>query len=273
MCLTLHDATAAGASFNMFGDALGAGHSLVFDGSAETSTSFVVRGGAGDDVLIGGAAGDEFDVDNGGSDTVDGGAGDDEVMIFEELDPGDSIHGGAGVDLIRLIGDYAAGLTITSAMLSGFESIDVSANGLFTLDDDVAPAAVGVYYEMNLLSSVAGQQFLFDVSAETDANWSLRGGASEDTLLGGALDDTLDFEDTFATGGVDIGRAGGGDDLIYYDASLTRDDVVDGGDGYDILQLRGDYGAGVNFRSSTLTDVEQISRDRRLRLQLQRRQQ
>ena len=50
----------------------------------------------------------------------------------------------------------------------------------------------------------------------------------------------------------------GGDDTILFDEKFTRDDQVDGGDGFDVIELEGDYSAGVSFGSGTMRDVEQI---------------
>lgn len=61
------------------GSRLGAGNSLLFDGSAETAGRFAVYGGAGDDIIFGGADND-FLRGGLGSDTLTGGAGADSFI-------------------------------------------------------------------------------------------------------------------------------------------------------------------------------------------------
>jgi Ca2+-binding RTX toxin-like protein len=68
---------AAGATLTVKANGLGAGHSLTFDGSAETDGHLRFVGSAGDDVLTGGAQADVFHLENGGSDTTHGGGGND----------------------------------------------------------------------------------------------------------------------------------------------------------------------------------------------------
>ncbi|MEZ5828878.1 MAG: hypothetical protein R3D01_11140 [Hyphomicrobiales bacterium] len=63
-------------SLDVYGLDLGASDSLVFDGSAETHGSFYLRGGKGDDTLIGGSHGNQFDIGQGGTDICTGGDGD-----------------------------------------------------------------------------------------------------------------------------------------------------------------------------------------------------
>ncbi|HEY6816026.1 MAG TPA: M10 family metallopeptidase C-terminal domain-containing protein [Croceibacterium sp.] len=86
---TTQDATiAAGHMLTIDGSALRASESLVFHGSAESSGSFTIAGGAGSDGLLGGQ----------GHDTIHGGAGNDELgggFLF------DLLTGGAGNDSFR----------------------------------------------------------------------------------------------------------------------------------------------------------------------------
>ena len=99
-----------------------------------------------------------------------------------------------------------------------------------------------------------------DASAETDASLDFTGGISNDTFRGGALGDSFDFQSSgpHTQGNVDVVEGNGGDDVILFDEKFTRDDQVDGGDGFDSLELEGDYSAGVNFGAGTMSDVEQV---------------
>ena len=74
-------------------------------------------------------------------------------------------------------------------------------------------------------------------------------------------------------GGVDVRRGGGGDDVFLFDEKFTRDDEVDGGDGFDALQLEGDYSAGRQLRRRHHERRRADRPRRRLRLRPDRRQQ
>lgn len=84
---------------------LGSSSSLIWDGSAETdaSASFNITGGAGMDVLIGGAGNDSFQP-GGGSDRMTGGAGRDtfEIHQIAEQDIIMDFTAGAGGDVLRI---------------------------------------------------------------------------------------------------------------------------------------------------------------------------
>jgi hypothetical protein len=78
--LTTYDATVTvRKTLTVDGSALGAGDKLTFNSTAERDGSFVVTGGAGDDVLSGGdsngisAITDAFNLQHGGDDSVTGG--------------------------------------------------------------------------------------------------------------------------------------------------------------------------------------------------------
>ena len=69
--LTTHDKTvAAGKTLTVDGHALAAGKVLTFNGVHETNGHFSIIGGAGNDVLTGGALSDSFDLTRGGNDTA-----------------------------------------------------------------------------------------------------------------------------------------------------------------------------------------------------------
>ena len=256
--LTIDDAT-GNTFFWVNGNALLAGSNLVFDGSAETTAQLFIESGDGDDHLIGGDGND--DIEPGiGTDTVDAGLGNDDVNMWEGLDPTDVLVGGDGVDFLHLIGDYSAGLTLTGAMASGFEFITAHATFDFvvTTADDLTAAGSDMTFDVNSFVP-GGGAIVFDASAETDAEWGLGGGVSDDTLIGGALGDTIEFLGGPANGGLDKGVGNGGDDVFRFDATFTRDDQVDGGAGFDELELIGDLSAGVNFNSTTMRDIELIT--------------
>ena len=255
--LTLDDATAGADGLVVFAQ-LGAAHSLVFDGSAETSAAFDILAGAGADVLIGGAGEDVFDLTLGGTDSAIGGAGDDRLTFGGQLDTSDAFDAGDGDDIVSMIGDYSAGLTVTGAMLTGVEhlSLGSSFGANLVFDDDVFLAGVLATVEVFSSFTPTADDIVVDLSAETDAALTFTGNETNESFSGGALADNFSM-DNEASNGVDTIDGGAGDDVIEL-ADFSRDHAIDGGDGHDQLQLEGDYSAGVNFRSSTLANVEEL---------------
>src|SRR6185503_9706395 len=78
--LTTNNATvAAGQTLTVNASGLHATDSLTFDGSAETDGNFAITDGAGNDVLTGGQGADTFNLQNGGTDAVAAGAGNDSI--------------------------------------------------------------------------------------------------------------------------------------------------------------------------------------------------
>ena len=207
--ITTHDRTNTG-SFNVQGYTLGVGDTLRFDGAAESTSSFNITGGAGDDWIRGGAGNDTIYVTYGGKDTVFGGGGNDYINAYNTgaVTAADRISGGAGLDTLYLYGDYSSGLAFSAATLTSIEQIQMG--GLYDYDivlhDAITPAGetlvVNAYLEVPY-------QVRLDASSETNGNVSVTGGDGADWLSGGAGDD-------FLSSGMaaDTIIGGGGDDLI-----------------------------------------------------------
>jgi Ca2+-binding RTX toxin-like protein len=83
---------------------------------------------------------------------------------------------------------------------------------------------------------------------------SFTGTSAQDNFAGQAGADTFHMEQ----GGNDVVFGGGGDDTFYFGASFTKDDAIDGGEGFDKLVLDGAYDASVSFVQATLNNVEEI---------------
>jgi Ca2+-binding RTX toxin-like protein len=80
------------------------------------------------------------------------------------------------------------------------------------------------------------------------------GTAGKDTITGTADPDTFDM----TQGGNDRVKGLGGNDLFNFGAALTGKDKVDGGNGYDLVAIDGDYSAGVVFGDESLIGVDEI---------------
>jgi Ca2+-binding RTX toxin-like protein len=190
-----------------------------------------VTTGGGDDMLYGGAGNDRFYLQLGGDDFASGSTGEDIFLFGSAMTSTDVVEGGDGADTVVLQGDYAAGLTL-NGNVTEIENISMLAGSNTSLGDpgtnlydydltiDDANFAAGVQARINGAALLAGEDFTFDGSAETDAKFVVYGGRGADDLTGGSGNDIFFFADG--------GRFAAGD-------------KVDGGDGYDGFFLRGNY--------------------------------
>lgn len=206
----------------------GAGMDIVAGGEGND----IVHGGADGDTLLGGAGNDRLYgsemTDGEGSDLLDGGLGDDKLYA----DASDTVLGGDGYDQLIVRG------------LSGM-SVDLAAA-------EVEETWGGAFDDM------------FDGSDVTGDSLLLRGGAGDDHLIGGALNDKLyggDDDDLLEGGGSnDYLKGENGDDTLSGGAGNDRlrggsgNDLLDGGLGKD--DLTGDGGADIfaNTAGDGITD-------------------
>ena len=138
---------AAGRSLTVTATALGGGHSIDFDGSAESDGRFLFYGGAGADGFAGGA-GDDLVYGLGGGDIL-AGAGGADVFAYE----GASDSTGRGFDTL-LDFDFAEDRIDLPVAVAGFaEAVTAGTLSLGSFDADLA-AALGT-------ALAAGQALLF----------------------------------------------------------------------------------------------------------------
>lgn len=253
--LRLSDATASGPYFYV--DATQAG-SLTLDARAETDAMLSVKGSTGNDVLYGGAAGDSFDLTNGGEDRVIGGAGSDFIDIGR-MSAGDRIDGGGGADLARMAADVD--VTLTGANFRNVEELvlwDVDgAHAVIKTTDSML--AAGQTLRVGITNDSGSDQSIdFDGSAETNGAFSIRGGSGDDVIRTGAGNDTIEavgFSD-------DKIFAGAGDDDIYMGSGLSLGDLIDGGEGRDRVVIDGSVNdAPILLRHANIRNVEVIALD------------
>src|SRR5262249_1879697 len=195
--------------------------------NATNSAGLTVDGsklGAGDNLSIDAKAetASAFDFIGGaGADSFLGGAGQDTVVGGAG---NDSYDGGTGVDLVT----YAASLGGVTVNLG----TNVNAGGDAAGD------------KLFNIENVTGSTLSDNISGDKNANLIL-GGTGDDTLGGGA-------------GGNDTISGEGGDGTVAMLGGLTAADKLDGGDGFDILELNGDYKAGLVFGATTAVNFEAI---------------
>lgn len=241
-------------------------------------------GGGGNDVILGGFGNDDI-TGGLGSDTVSGGFGNDVIRLGPDvvftgsrtvlLDVGltrtvslvgasgtsDTVNGGFGFDTLVLnapIGGFIADYYNAPGFLSGVERIlGTSGDDLITLPSVYTSAFAGaveivggagndVLVGSDTTSDTISGDGGSDVVAGRGGDDVLAGGAGADEVRGGLGDDTILLgPDVFFTGvrNVTVG---------FFDSraiSLTNaagtGDTVNGGSGYDILEL--DAGAGSGF--------------------------
>ena len=250
--LATDDATVgAGETLAVKAWQLGAANTISFDGSAETDGTFAFLGGAGNDVLIGGAQGDSFNLRYGGDDSVAGGEGDDRFILGANLSDSDIIQGGGGTDSAWLDGDYSGigAVSFDAQTMTGVEIIGLAAAHSYELATDDATVDVGETLAIKAWKLGAADALSFDGSAETDGSFAFLGGAGNDVLIGGAQGDSFNLR----YGGDDSVAGGEGDDQFILGANLTNSDVIQGGGGYDTVVLDGDYGDPVASTTFILT--------------------
>ncbi|HEX8655316.1 MAG TPA: calcium-binding protein [Allosphingosinicella sp.] len=258
---TATEATAAaGVQLKVNGASLLAGENLVFNGAADTDSSFYIYGGMGVDTLTGGAGNDIFYFDKDG-----------------RWAAGDTVVGGAGTaDEIILRGAYS--LAFGAGSFSGIEKLTIlngtgwSTQFSYNLSTNQTNVAYGQMLTVNASNLLATETLTFSGAAETDGFLHITGGAGADVLTGGALADAIygGAGNDRLTGGAGADRleGGTGDDIHVVD-NLFDVVVEQLGEGNDEVQtaladytlannvekLTGTVGTGQKLRDNALANV------------------
>ncbi|MBX9593854.1 MAG: calcium-binding protein [Roseomonas sp.] len=234
---------------------LGGAEADVIDASARPGAIHLL-GAGGDDILIGSDGGATLDGGTG-SDMLLGGK-DADRLVLGDLDAGDVVDGGRGLDTLILdIGSRR----VTGGLLAGVQGIEVlemsMLGGRVSLPAGMLTGSDGL--EVRILSGAASGG---SVNASALTRVTLLGGAGADSLLGGTGADTINGgagADTIAGGrGADLLdlTAGGADTLRYGSPadsgqmsggrSIAASDVVIGfgADDEIVLQRSGFAGLG-----------------------------
>jgi Ca2+-binding RTX toxin-like protein len=218
--------------------------------TATSNVNHDFRGNSGNNVITGGSGSDLLRLYDGGNDTVLAGAGSDNIFFIGSLTSADIVNGGADVDTLILQGNYAGGLTLT-ANITEIENISILGGGNtnfgdpgtnlydYVLTTNDANFAAGVQARINGAALLAGEDFTFDGSAETNASFVVYGGRGKDTLTGGLSNDIF----------------------FLAEERFTSGDVVNGGFGYDGMFLRGNYTIDFNAPGYTglFTSIENLT--------------
>lgn len=199
--VTMNDANvAAGRDLTIDASAYGSNTSLNLDYSAETDAHKIAAvGGDGNDVIHGRLVNsdgsvDAVDLSRGGNDTFVGVAN---VNFGVQLTSADRVDG-LDASLVRVNGDYSAGLTLTGAMLQDVPFFEIGPaeataganfDYRFTTTDDLVAADGSMIFRASFVP--AGNSVFIDASAETDGAVSMLGGAGNDTFIGGGKNDVF----------------------------------------------------------------------------------
>ncbi|HEY0131288.1 MAG TPA: calcium-binding protein, partial [Allosphingosinicella sp.] len=208
-----------------------------------------LRGSALDNRVDGGGGADVLRLHDGGDDTVNGGTGNDNIFFIGSLTAADVVNGGEGTDTLILQGAYGS-LTLTAnvtqieniSILGGNNTAFGGSSGNrhdYVLTTHDSNFAAGIQARINGAALLAGEDFTFDGSAETDALFVVYGGKGRDTLTGGQ----------------------GNDIFFYAEERFASGDTVNGGAGYDGMFLRGNYTIDFNAPGYTglFTNIENLT--------------
>jgi Ca2+-binding RTX toxin-like protein len=214
------------------------------------------RGNAASNVIVGGEGNDIIRAQDGGGDLVFGKGGVDSFYFGAAFESGDLVDGGDNRDALILQGNYpdlsfvwniTGGSSIVAvesiSLISGsVATYGDTANNLYSYDLTLSDfnVAAGALMKINGSGLLAGENFALDASAETDASLQVFGGLGTDTFIGGSQNDNFIF-----------GHAG----------QFGAGDTIDGGAGYDVVYLRGDYVAIFSqpeWSADTFRSIESI---------------
>ncbi len=153
--------------------------------------------GTGNDHLQGFGGNDTFDMTNGGTDTADGGFGNDEFDFGDKFGAADSVNGDSGFDSLFLNGDYSGGVVFNATTMTGIEQIGLGDGHSYDLTvNDGNLSFSNLTVDGSALEGLDDNDedatLTFDGSAENDSSFHLIGGDNGDSLTGGASNDLFD---------------------------------------------------------------------------------
>lgn len=234
--------------------------------SSSYSVNFTLNSSnvSSNDTLIGGDGNDTLTF-QGGDDSIIGGLGNDLIQVynFGNFTSLDTVLGGSGNDTVSVIGGTNSGTLDTGALnIGGIETIISKVGGTFGIIIREAYFSTAGFTGNTVTIETSGvltldasniSSSIYNVKVDSGgSNDSLRGGAGDDTINSSNGSDTLEGQ-----GGNDSLTGGNGNDLIYGDAGNdtlrggSNDDTLIGGAGIDSL-----FGQGENdrFTFTAITD-------------------
>jgi Ca2+-binding RTX toxin-like protein len=224
----------------------GAGNDTITGSSQQN----VIDGGDGADALTGGAASDSFTARSG------------------EVDAGEFINGGSGIDRIAAA---AGAIDLSGATITDVEILSAGTDNTLTLNGD--QLRVGAIEEVD--GDTADTQAIIvngsnvDLGGVTFTDWgganqtiTINGTSAADSLTGSDQNDTVNGGDGADSlhaggGGVDTLNGGDGDDTFTLAIrDLDHADIRNGGNGTDTIEIPA--GVAVGLTNETLTSIERL---------------
>lgn len=207
-----------------------------------------------DDVFEGGDKKDVFDMaGTAGADRVSGGKGDDVIKGGANWNTSDTVDGGAGNDRLELAATYYRidGLNFSDVETVAFDSVG-AVQTLMRVWDTAIQSGETLTVDARKLGE--GGWLRFEGQLETDGAFRVFDSAGDDYMSGGAGADAFHFQ----KGGADKAHGGAGNDAFHLYGTLDSYDIVDGGEGWDKVVLKGDYSEPLGLDAKTLNSVEAI---------------
>ncbi|MGB0382345.1 MAG: beta strand repeat-containing protein, partial [Alphaproteobacteria bacterium] len=181
------------ASLTLNAAALTATNSLTFDASAETNGSFVLTGGAGDDIITMGLT---LNAQN----QLDGGAGSDTLTFTDNGQGTDELDNVLNFEAITL-GDATTNLVTKDSLIDDGASLSIDARAITTTNS-----------------------LTFNAAQETNGSIILNAGLGANDVTLGGHNDNIYFDDTLTS--LDRVVGGAGDDTLYFtDNGLGTDEL------------------------------------------------
>jgi len=246
--------------------------SYTFLGFSETDGHFAITGpqAAAFVNFAGGGLSDTFTMLDLGTDTVDGGGGNDTFTYGSNFanQPGgtsstDEIIGGAGNDTLVLTGGlgsyFFGGSTVFTMGVGELSSVQtMKLEGASDYVVKIQTGNVGFGATMTIDAAGATGNIQIDGSSLLSGSLHFIAGAGNQNAFftGGANADVFDMQALLASGSV---TGGGGDDIINFGGNLSHGLPVQGGSGNDTLNLDGDYSGGQFVTDSNLNGIETIN--------------
>ncbi|MTH61830.1 calcium-binding protein [Paracoccus litorisediminis] len=190
-------------------------------------------GTAANNSFTGTAQGDYADIAHGGggADTVNAGTGDDVIYGGNSLTASDRLDGGAGDDRLILDGTYSGIVAFNTYTLVSVEVIELLAgsSASLRLSNYAVTTTTGGLLTIDASALASSHALTLDGTSVGGGRLSVLGGAGNDVLTGGGRADNLVGGD-----GADIINGGGGDDHII---GGLGGDVLSGGAGNDTFSF------------------------------------
>jgi len=167
------------------------------------------------------------------------------------LTSADHIDGQTGDNTLVLDGDYSSGITLSAAQILNIKTVMLGTGHDYNITIGSGSTIQDVFCE----AAGSGTSVTLDASA-SQQNMNLSGGAGDDVLIGSNPGDVFDL----SLGGDDTVTGGAGNDTFNFGSAFNGADSVNGGggSGQNIIVLDGDYSAGITLGPNTITNIQEI---------------